>query len=168
MPSPDDAIRVHCISKLVNIVAETGMTDITVAQADDLGAVLELLDRSELPRDGLAEHFEIALVARDGARVVGSAAVERYGDAGLLRSVAVDSAYRGQGLGARLVGAVLDQARQHGLQTIYLLTTSAPDYFPRFGFAPISRSEVAPAVQQSVEFSGACPASALVMRAELG
>lgn len=144
------------------------MTDITLAQAGDLPAVLELLDRSELPRDGLAEHFDIALVARDGAQVVGSVAVERYGDAGLLRSVAVDRAYRSQGLGARLVSAALDQARREGLQSVYLLTTTAPDYFPRFGFTPIARGDVAPAVQQSVEFTSACPASALVMHAELG
>ncbi|MEN9938386.1 MAG: hypothetical protein RLZZ387_4965 [Chloroflexota bacterium] len=143
------------------------MTDITPAQTDDLPAVLGLLDRSELPRDGLAEHFDIAIVARDAAQVVGSAAVERYERAGLLRSVAVDPAYRGQGLGARLVGAALDQARQEGLQTIYLLTTTASEYFPRFGFEPISRADVAPAVQQSVEFMSACPASALVMRTEL-
>ena len=143
------------------------MTDITPARTDDLPAVLELLDRSELPRDGLAEHFDIALVARDRARVVGSAAIERYGDAGLLRSVAVDSAYRGQGLGARLVSAALDQARQEGLRSVYLLTTTAPEYFPRFGFAPIARGDVAPAVQESVEFTSACPASALVMHAEL-
>jgi amino-acid N-acetyltransferase len=143
------------------------MLNITAAQQDDLPAVLNLLDRSGLPRDGLAEHFDIALVARDSARVVGSAAVERYGDAGLLRSVAVDDHYRGQGLGARLVGAALDQARQEGLQAVYLLTTTAPEYFPRFGFQPVARADVAPAVQQSVEFTGACPASALVMRVEL-
>jgi amino-acid N-acetyltransferase len=153
--------------KLVDTLSEMGMTDITPARTDDLPAILELLDRSELPRDGLAEHFDIALVAHDGAQVVGSAAVERYGDAGLLRSVAVDPAYRGQGLGIRLVSAALDQARQEGLQAVYLLTTTAPDYFPRFGFAPIARADVAPAVQQSVEFLSACPASALVMRAEL-
>jgi amino-acid N-acetyltransferase len=155
------------VSKLVDTLSEIRMTYITLARTDDLPAVLKLLDRSELPRDGLAEHFDIALVARDGAQVVGSAAIERYGDAGLLRSVAVDSAYRGQGLGARLVSAALDQALQEGLRAVYLLTTTAPDYFPRFGFAPIARDEVSPAVQESVEFTSACPASALVMRAEL-
>jgi amino-acid N-acetyltransferase len=153
--------------KLVDTFMETCMLDITPAQADDLPAVLELLDRSELPRDGLAEHFDLALVARDGPQVIASAVVERYGDVGLLRSVAVDTDYRGQGLGGRLVGAVLAQARQEGLKTVYLLTTTAPDYFPRFGFVPIPRADVIPAVQQSVEFTSACPASALVMRAEL-
>ena len=143
------------------------MLDVTLATADDLPAILELLDQAELPRDGLAEHFDLALVARDGDRLVGSAAIERYGDAGLLRSVAVDASYRNQGLGAQLVGAALDQARAQGMQTLYLLTTTAPDYFPRFGFHPIARDEVALAVHQSVEFTSACPASAVVMQATL-
>jgi amino-acid N-acetyltransferase len=146
---------------------EQNMTTPVLARTDDLPAILKLLEQSGLPCDGLAEHFGLALVAREGDRVVGSAAVERYGDAGLLRSVAVDPAHRGQGLGARLVGAALEHARQHGLQSVYLLTTTAPDYFPRFGFRPIARDDVAPAVQESVEFTSACPASALVMRADL-
>lgn len=143
------------------------MLQVTLATADDLPAILELLDRSELPCDGLAEHFDLALVARDGDQVVGSTAIECYGDAGLLRSVAVDTDYRSQGVGAQLVSAAFDQARERGMQTLYLLTTTAPDYFPRFGFRPIARDEVAPAVQQSVEFTSACPASALVMQATL-
>lgn len=144
------------------------MRTIAAAQPEDLPAILELLDRNQLPRDGLADHLALALVARAGDSVVGSAAIERYGKAGLLRSVAVDAACRGHGLGAELVGAALDLARRQGMRDVYLLTTTAPEYFPRFGFRPISRDDVAPAVRQSVEFTSACPASALVMHAELG
>ncbi|HMP72118.1 MAG TPA: hypothetical protein PKE55_02540 [Kiritimatiellia bacterium] len=43
------------------------------------------------------------------------------------------------------------------------LPPPAETYFPAFGFAPIARAEVEPAVQASVEFAGACPASAAVM-----
>ncbi|HWQ11753.1 MAG TPA: arsenic resistance N-acetyltransferase ArsN2 [Roseiflexaceae bacterium] len=143
------------------------MANVAPARADDLPAILELLERSDLPRAGLADHLATTLVAHDGGAVVGSAAVERYGDAGLLRSVAVDRAYRGQGLGTALVGAALELARRQGVRTLYLLTTTAGDYFPRFGFRPVTRDDVAPAVRQSAEFTGACPASALVMRADL-
>jgi len=48
--------------------------------------------------------------------------------------------------------------------TVYLLTETAAGFFPRFGFQPIQRAEVAPAVQQSIEFTSACPASAQPMR----
>lgn len=141
------------------------MIHIMPAQSHDLAAIYGLLDRSELPRAGLAEHLNNALIARDGDHLVGNVAVECYGDAGLLRSVAVDPAYRGQGVGAELIAAAFDLARRQGIKTIYLLTTSAPDYFPRFGFHTITRAEVAEAVRQSVEFTEACPASATVMRA---
>ncbi len=41
-------------------------------------------------------------------------------------------------------------------------------YFPHFGFMPIACSEVAPAVQVSAEFTGACPDSAAVLALTLG
>jgi amino-acid N-acetyltransferase len=56
---------------------------------------------------------------------------------------------------------------QQGIATIYLLTETAGNFFPRFGFRPISRSEVAPAVQASVEWTTACPVTAQAMVSEL-
>ena len=133
----------------------------------DLSAILALLEQHGLPQAGLSDHLATTLVARQGQAVVGSAALEIYDSAALLRSVAVDQARRGQGLGQRLTGAALDLARQHGVTQLYLLTETAGNFFPRFGFQPITRTEVAPAVQRSVEFTTACPASALAMRASL-
>lgn len=37
------------------------------------------------------------------------------------------------------------------------------DFFPRFGFETITRDEVPASGQDSVQFRGACPASAVVM-----
>jgi amino-acid N-acetyltransferase len=137
------------------------------ARPGDLEAVLELLRRSELPTDGLASHVETTLVARRQGRVVGSAAVELYGPEALLRSVVVDAALRGAGLGHRLTEAALALARARRVTTIYLLTTTAGAFFPRFGFRTIPRAEVAPAVRSSVEFTRACPDTALVMVREI-
>lgn len=103
----------------------------------------------------------------DGQDFVGCAALEIYGQAGLLRSVAVAEAWRSQGFGRGLTEMALNLARQRGLTELYLLTETAGEFFPRFGFTPVSRAEVPPAVQQSVEFTTACPASALVMRLRL-
>jgi amino-acid N-acetyltransferase len=50
---------------------------------------------------------------------------------------------------------------------VYLLTTTAESYFPKFGFVQTTREVVPTAVQQSVEFRSACPASAVVMRKTL-
>jgi amino-acid N-acetyltransferase len=50
---------------------------------------------------------------------------------------------------------------------VFLLTTTAERFFPRFGFEEIARDEVPASVQASVEFQSACPASAIVMRKRL-
>jgi len=133
------------------------------ATRGDAGALLALMERAHLPTDGLSNHLDAALVARDGDRIVGSAAIEIYADGGLLRSVAVDADRRGTGLGARLTAAAIDEARRRKLAALYLLTTTAERFFPRFGFEPISRDQVPASVQDSIEFRGACPASAIVM-----
>ena len=138
------------------------------ARSSELPAVLVLLERSGLPQAGLADHLVTTLVARDEDQVVGSAALELYGAAALLRSVAVASTLRGEGFGQRLTRAALDLARDRGVATVYLLPETAGDFFTRFGFHAIDRSAVDAAVQQSVEFRGACPASAQVLVASLG
>src|SRR2546426_9100157 len=51
----------------------------------------------------------------------------------------------------------------HKIKSVYLLTETAGGFFPRFGFRAIPRDAVDPAVQRSVEFTSACPTSALVM-----
>jgi amino-acid N-acetyltransferase len=143
------------------------MTTIRSARSADLPALLTLLAHSGLPTAGLAEHLGTALVAEDGAGLVGSAALEVYGAEALLRSVAVSPELRGTGLGQRLVTEALDHARQLGVTSVYLLTESAAGFFPRFGFRPIERAAIPAAVQQSVEFTSACPASAQAMAVPL-
>ncbi len=138
--------------------------NITPAKTDDLPDILALLKASGLPVAGIERHLDATLVARDAGRLVGCAAVEIYGEAGLLRSVAVATEQRGTGLGQRLTRAALDLARQRGVRTVYLLTTTAGGFFPRFGFVAIPRADVEPALGQSEELRGACPASALAMR----
>ncbi|HYU38126.1 MAG TPA: arsenic resistance N-acetyltransferase ArsN2 [Gemmatimonadales bacterium] len=140
---------------------------VTPAVPADLPAILELLAASKLPRAGIEAHVATTLVARDDTRVVGSVALELYGSAALLRSVAVATPLRGRGLGATLTLAALDLARRHRVRTVYLLTETAGQFFPKFGFRAIARTEVESAVLSSTEFTTACPKSALVMRATL-
>jgi len=140
---------------------------VTAASAADLPIVLDLLQRCKMPQASLEQHLASTLVAREGVRIVGCAALEVYGRAALLRSVAVEPSSRGLGLGAQLTNAALDLARAHAVQTVYLLTDTASVFFLRFGFRRLLRTDVDPAVQQSVEFTDACPESALAMCADL-
>jgi amino-acid N-acetyltransferase len=140
---------------------------IHAAQHTDLPAVRRLLEAQHLPVDGLDEHVSTMVVAKMGSDVVGAAAVELYADGALLRSVVVDPSVQGQGLGHRLSDAALDIARARGTQTAFLLTTTAAKFFPKLGFEPIARDDVPVSVKTSVEFTSACPASALAMRKSL-
>ena len=138
------------------------------ARERDLTEIHGLLERLQLPVEGVDDHVGTMLVARDGARLVGTAALELYADGALLRSVAVDPAYQGRRVGHHLTEAALQLARAHGARAVFLLTTTAERFFPRFGFEPIGREDVPESVQASVEFRSACPASAIVMRKRLG
>src|SRR5574341_1550725 len=143
-----------------NVVAH----EIRPARPDDWVGLLELLSTCGLPPDGLREHLGTLLVTHDKGRIIGSAALELYETAALLRSVAVAAPYRGQGLGHRLTEAALDLARARGMRDVYLLTETAHQFFPRFGFGPVGRDEVPESVKGSVEFTTACPKSAAAMR----
>ena len=137
------------------------------ARAEDIADVLRLLREHHLPVDGVREHVGSLLVVRLEGALVGSAAVEIHPDGALLRSVAVSSTVRGEGLGRQLTEAAIHLAETQRAPAIFLLTTTADDYFPSFGFERITRAEVPSGVQTSVEFRSACPSSAIVMRKRL-
>ena len=137
------------------------------ARPDEAEAVERLLEENHLPVAGLRQHLTTAVVARQAGRVVGSAALEVYEGGVLLRSVAVTPALQGIGLGGQLTDAAIQLARELQAPAVFLLTTTAERYFPKFGFEPIERSAVPPSVQTSIEFRSACPSNAVVMRKRL-
>jgi amino-acid N-acetyltransferase len=134
------------------------------ATSNDLGAVESLLSASNLPLDGVKENFSTFVVAEDQGAIAGAIGLEKFGPVALLRSAVVSPEYRGTGVGSRLVEKVLERAEEEGIEELFLLTTTAENYFPRFGFARAARSAVPPAMKASAEFQGACPDSAAVMK----
>ncbi|HEY7127014.1 MAG TPA: GNAT family N-acetyltransferase, partial [Ktedonobacterales bacterium] len=127
------------------------MTPITIRQAteNDWPQMAALLETAQLTLAGAKEHLAEFLLAFHDQTLVGTAALERYGATALLRSVAILPSAQGQGLGQTLVSQVLEQTSKLGIRQVVLLTTTATDYFPRFGFAPISRADVPLAVHAS-------------------
>lgn len=130
---------------------------------NDLPAIERLLTASSLPLDGVREALPSFVLAEVGDTLVGVAGLEVCCDNALLRSVAVDPAWRSQGIGRLLVTRVIADAESRGIHALYLLTTSAERYFPGFGFRRITRDEVPEDVRVTAEFQSACPASATVM-----
>jgi amino-acid N-acetyltransferase len=137
------------------------------ARSDDLPRVLALLRAAGLPSAGVAERFSDFHVAEQDGRLIGAAGLEIYGASALLRSVVVEDEWRGSGVGRRLIDVALGAAKARGIEDVFLLTTTAEHYFPRFGFACVSREAVNEDLKASMEFQGACPASAIVMRKTL-
>lgn len=136
----------------------------TATIPSDLRPVLDLLRRSDLPTEDLADaRAEDFRVIERAGQVVGCVAVETYEPHGLLRSLAVAPEARGSGLGAQLVDVAEGLARDRALAALVLLTTTAAPFFERLGYTRMDRDEVPDALQQSSEFASICPASATVM-----
>lgn len=141
------------------------MPTISLRQANpaDWAAIETLLQANRLPIEGAREHLSTFVVAASGREIVGCAGAEPRGDVALLRSVAVAPGLHRQGVGRQMVSLVLEEARRRNFKAVYLLTTTASDYFRRFGFTATDRAEAPPALQASAEFQGVCPASAAFM-----
>jgi amino-acid N-acetyltransferase len=137
------------------------------ATPHDLPQIHALLERLHLPLAGVDELLPMMLVAREAEEIIGTAALEMYVDGALLRSVAVEPHQQGKRLGHQLTDAALQRAATQGACAVFLLTTTAERFFPKFGFEPITRDQVPASVRASVEFQSACPASAIVMRKQL-
>ena len=123
------------------------------AQPHDFPAVQQVLTRAALPHDGLKDHLDTLLVVRtEDGTLVGCAGLEVYERHALLRSVALDAAYRGQGRGKHLIEAIESLAKQLDVEQIYLLTNTARDFFLRLGYEDYARDNFPAIVRTSAEF----------------
>ena len=141
---------------------------IVASTALDAPAVERLLATAGLPLEGAAQALDLGVVAREGDRILAAAAVERFEEAGLLRSVVVADDRRGSGLGRAIVTAAEDAARAAGVRELYLLTETAPDWFPRLGYEVVDRAVASAAVGESIEFTTVCRGTGVPMRKSLG
>jgi XTP/dITP diphosphohydrolase len=137
------------------------------ARPSDLGPLLAMLSGAELPTAGVPPSLSTFLVADVSDRLVGAIGLERYDRVALLRSAVVAADARGRGIGAMLVEEILARARSWGVREVYLLTTTADDWFPRFGFTRVDRAALPAVLGASEELKGACPDSAVAMHLAL-
>jgi len=139
------------------------------ATAADLSAVADFLTACGLPAQDLTPEiltgFELA-VAADG-RLVGQIGLEAFGDIGLMRSLAVAPELRSHGIGEQLVMRREAEARRAGMTAVYLLTTTAADYFRRRAYDDVPRETVPAAIAAHAQFRNLCPSSARCLRKAL-
>lgn len=135
---------------------------------DEFPDLLALLDDCALPIADLgAKHLPHFLICRDDGRLIATAALELCRDAVLLRSLAVAADYRQRGLAGQLLAALEERALANGHRQIFLLTTSAQDFFAARSFQPLPRANVPAEVAETAQFRSLCPASAVCMVKEL-
>lgn len=137
------------------------------ARPEEKESVVSLLKEADLLTEDLPDGLRNFLLAKQDGALIGVAGLELFGSVGLLRSVAVSPNYQGNGIAGRLVAQLLSDADKQGLQEVYLITTTADHYFDRYGFAPVNREQVPGAIQQTKQFNGLCPSSAVVMKRNL-
>lgn len=127
-----------------------------------------LLAEAELPAADLTgAHFEHFFGCGAEEAPQGVVGVEIHGTQALLRSLAVEPAVRGRGCARALVERAERHARARGVRRMYLLTTTAADFFARLGYKRLGRDEAPEAIRATREFSALCPASSALMVKEL-
>lgn len=130
----------------------------------DTPPIARLLQDAGLPYKDFAGHIDHFLVARsaDGA-VVGAIGAEVFSPDALLRSLVVEPAQRGRGLGNDLLRGLEVAAETWGVRRWWLLTTTAGKFFVARGFVAAARTDAPPAIQASGQFSGGCSCSAICL-----
>lgn len=149
------------MSEAIGIVAEP-------VGEDQLDRLATFLRSEELPDDDIAEPGRHFFFFRDSQEnFLGIGGFELYGTEALLRSVVTAPEVRGQGHGAPMVGLLLEEMRERGANSIYLLTTGAEGFFKRLGFEVVDSGTSPESIQATREFSLLCPASATMMHRTL-
>lgn len=111
------------------------------ADPGDVQAILDLVNTNTdhllaRDRDEIVQLLDSFWVAEVDGKVVGCCCLEVYSPKiAELRSLAVASAFRGQGLGAALTDAAVEEARRLGIPQV-LVVTSNREFFERRNFGP--------------------------------
>jgi len=138
-------------------------TSLSFVSAEDLEAVVHLLRECGLPYHDIGQHLSGMIVAKHDGRLVGTIALEVYKEFGLLRSLAVAPEHRSRGLGRALYGRIVAYAHLRGVTALYLLTTTAAEYFLKLGFQVLDRAQVPTEISATEEFRNLCPSTAVCL-----
>ncbi len=150
--------------ELVGAVATGGTTtSIGPASGGDLDAIQRLLVGSLLPSRDVGGPRQRFIVASENGRLIGCAGLQVAGQDGLVRSMAVHWTRRNAGLGSRLHERLLFEAVLAGVRTLYVVTSSAEDFFAGHGFRKIAAQAVPAELQASEEFTAFVPGGSTVM-----
>lgn len=115
-----------------------------------------------LPTEGVTENIDNFFIIYNNNTIFGSIGIEIYGDAGLMRSVAIHPSLQGHGYGMNLVNTLENYAKKKGLKKLYLLTDTAEEFFKKLNYKVIPREKANPKIKESLEFLTLCSSSPLL------
>jgi ribosomal protein S18 acetylase RimI-like enzyme len=104
---------------------------------DELHYLDDRLYEFNVAKTGIRDGRWLALFARDErGTIVGGLYGWTWGDACEIRTLWIEEAFRGRGLGSKLLGRAEEEAKARGARQIVLSTHSfqAPEFYKRFGF----------------------------------
>lgn len=130
---------------------------------NDFSAAIRLLQQNNLPTEDITDTTPLFTLYHEGT-LIGVVGLETSGEDGLLRSLCVDESKRTSGSGKQLVSFIENYAKSQGLKNLYLLTTTAAQFFTNRSYETIDRSTVPPSIKATSEFASVCPSSATVMK----
>jgi amino-acid N-acetyltransferase len=85
------------------------------------------------------ENLQTFIVAELDDKIVGCCALEViWADLAEIKSLAIDEAYKGKGIGRELVAAAVEQAAKLGVPKVFALTLE-PAFFEKSGFAIVEK-----------------------------
>jgi amino-acid N-acetyltransferase len=147
---------------MIPFMKTTSVVDI--ARRPSRAAALALLAGADLPTDDLTdEHLDQFFFLGPRSAPFGLVGLEICGREALLRSLVVASDFRAAGTGSALVACAEDFARTRGVSSIFLLTTTAEEFFAHRGYRRIERGEAPDSIRSTREYSDICPASSAFM-----
>jgi N-acetylglutamate synthase-like GNAT family acetyltransferase/protein-tyrosine-phosphatase len=145
--------------------AATEGTTISIGPASggEFDGIKRLLIGSLLPSRDVGGANQRFIAARENGRLIGCAGLQVAGQDGLVRSVAVHWTRRNAGLGSRLHERLLYEATLAGVRTLYVVTTTAEEFFAGHGFRKVAAGAVPAELQASEEFTAFVPGGSTVM-----
>lgn len=143
------------------------LVNLTKAEIKDLCLIEGLLKQNNLPVEDINTTGKDFFLAYDNSIFVGIAGLEMFGSIALLRSMVVKEEYKNKGYGKLICSLLVKYAKMQNIKGLYLLTTTAKDFFEKIGFEVIERNSVPDAIKNTAEFLGLCPASAVCLKINL-
>ena len=102
-------------------------------------------DRGEMlprPMSEIYENIRDFFVVRDSDQMIACVSLHvSWADLAEVKALSVTEAHQGQRIGAELVKACLEEARELGIETVFCLTYK-PAFFEKFGFHQVEMSEL--------------------------